>query len=196
MDFLKNFFGGFLTDQKSQMKASLTCAQCNDQELKVREKFGVKAYICYNCGGSFLTQESLNNLLNFQEKGDWPELFDMEVDTEHTYDRSVETRRCPGCSSRMENMEFRYTSGIWVDYCPDGHGVWLDSGEMGLIKEHHKSIDLNEPMSRDEMLSMARSYKTVDHKKDPTYKIVESRKKMTTGMQRERERHRRIGRHW
>lgn len=40
-------------------------------------------------------------------------------------------RKCPHCEAQMEKE--KYQGGVWIDRCPDGHGLWLDSGEMAAI---------------------------------------------------------------
>jgi len=189
VDFLKKFFTGFIQDPKTKMLDPLICPNCNDQQLQTRENFGVKLYICYKCRGCFLSQDSLNNILSFQGSADWPEIFEADAHTLHTFERSGETRKCPGCRERMDNTQFRYSSGIWVDYCPNGHGVWLDGGEMRLIKDYHERISSSEGLSYEEKQSLSDSFKTLDHRDDPSWKIVEGRSKWKTGMERERERY-------
>lgn len=51
-------------------------------------------------------------------------------------------RPCPRCGQTMEKQK---TQQIWVDLCPAGHGIWLDSGEMSLIYEklHHRPAPLS-----------------------------------------------------
>lgn len=126
------------------MRNPLICAYCHEEALTARAKLGVKVYLCNLCGGSFFSQESLNNLLNYEGEKEWPELFELEANTEHTYDRSEERRECPGCGEKMNNQQFWYTSGIWVDYCPDGHGIWLDRGEARLLKDFHNRMATGE----------------------------------------------------
>lgn len=173
MDILKFFLNCFVQNQEGKMKFPLVCPQCKKEHLNEWERHGIKIYVCSICGGSFLGQESLNNLLNFQGEEEWPELFQLVTDTEHTYSRSGETRFCPGCDSRMDNMQFQYNSSIWVDYCPKGHGVWLDSGEMRLVKDYYDHSSQNKELSDEEKNNLVESFKTVDHTKDPTYRWVQ-----------------------
>jgi len=120
-----------------RMRAQLICPNCEEQQvLKTKEKFGVKIFLCYFCGGCFMTQDCLNNFINFQGEADWPDLFDLEADSGHTYESSPQKRLCPGCGDKMDNLQYKYNSGIWVDFCTHGHGVWLDSGEVKLIKDY------------------------------------------------------------
>ena len=43
-----------------------------------------------------------------------------------------ETRPCPGCSAEMEKS---VVLNIIVDKCPSCRGVWLDAGELDLLKK-------------------------------------------------------------
>jgi uncharacterized protein len=37
---------------------------------------------------------------------------------------------CPVCSSVLERKEYGYCSQIFIDYCVNGHGLWLDENEL------------------------------------------------------------------
>ena len=158
MGFFQSLLNLFSGETGKKMNKTLTCPTCPGQMLTAKEKLGVKIYLCTHCGGSFLTQECLNNFLNFHEGDDWPELFDLQADSGHTFERSPTSRKCPGCDDKMDNVEFQYVSGIWVDYCPNGHGAWLDSGELKLIKDYKKQME--SPMSSEEKNQMFMSMLT------------------------------------
>lgn len=135
MSIISSIFEGQPGAQK--MRETLICPHCEEQQtLKVKEKSGVKIYLCYFCGGCFMTTQCLNNFISYHNESDWPELFDLEADSGHTYGSSPAARPCPGCGVRMDNIQYKYQSGIWVDYCPQGHGIWLDSGEIKLLKDY------------------------------------------------------------
>ena len=141
MGFLKNLLALFKGAPEEKPPVPSACPACAGETLKEKEKFGVKVHLCYHCGGSFLTRECLRDFLAFHEEEDWPELFDLEPDRGHTFEKSKEPRNCPVCHALMDNMQFQSVSGIWVDYCPAGHGVWLDSGEIKLIKNYKNRME-------------------------------------------------------
>jgi len=140
MGLLKDIMSFFKGKPKEKIKVLLTCPNCHGEELKERENMGVILNLCNSCHGCFITQDGLNTFLNFHREEDWPDLFELKADSEHTYERSKTFRKCPACKESMENIQFQYTSGIWVDYCPKGEGIWLDSGELSLIKEHKSNM--------------------------------------------------------
>lgn len=40
------------------------------------------------------------------------------------------TRDCPVCSSELLKVEYARSSQVMVDKCTNGHGLWLDPGEL------------------------------------------------------------------
>ena len=148
MGLLRDILSFFKGKPQEEIKVVLTCPNCPDEELVEKENMEVTLYLCNSCHGCFLTQTSLNNFLKFHNENDWPDLFELRADGEHTYDRSKAFRKCPACKESMENVEFQYTSGIWVDYCPNGQGIWLDSGELRLIKEFKSFTPTLTPTAR------------------------------------------------
>lgn len=47
------------------------------------------------------------------------------------------TRNCPSCSKELAKERFQ-GDGCWIDRCPDGHGIWLDSGELWVVYEQNR----------------------------------------------------------
>jgi len=37
---------------------------------------------------------------------------------------------CPECNSILERKEYGYCSQVYIDYCINGHGIWLDADEL------------------------------------------------------------------
>ena len=42
--------------------------------------------------------------------------------------------RCPVCRKPMQRLNYSYSSGIIIDRCVDGHGVWLDEDELERVQ--------------------------------------------------------------
>lgn len=141
MGFFNDILALFKGKEEEKPLIPSKCPHCPEETLKVKEKFGVKIYLCFYCGGSFLTQTCLKDFLAFHEEEDWPELFDLEAESGHTYEKSEAPRNCPACNAPMENVQFQSISGIWIDICPAGHGVWLDCGEIKLIKKYKNKLE-------------------------------------------------------
>lgn len=47
------------------------------------------------------------------------------------------TRHCPRCAAALVKERFQ-GAGCWIDRCPAGHGLWLDSGELWVVYEQNR----------------------------------------------------------
>jgi Zn-finger nucleic acid-binding protein len=54
--------------------------------------------------------------------------------------------KCPQCENVLVTLEF---DRIEIDYCPGCRGIWLDSGELGLLleRDEERNILFNAPGS-------------------------------------------------
>ncbi|MCC6765811.1 MAG: zf-TFIIB domain-containing protein [Deltaproteobacteria bacterium] len=50
--------------------------------------------------------------------------------------RELARMRCPKCG---ESLVVRHKLDVELDECPQGHGVWLDSGEIPKLSERESS---------------------------------------------------------
>jgi Zn-finger nucleic acid-binding protein len=83
-----------------------------------------------SCVHSILTEKGPHN--KFKEMLELPEeqvrpFFEI---SHESFNPTSLTRICPGCDAEMDRAQFHYSSGIWIDTCPNNHGVWLDGGEL------------------------------------------------------------------
>ncbi len=142
MNILKRMISFFISEKSSykevsdvaeQIEEHKFCPYCVNCELTEKKYGTVTIYICDQCCGFFLHSHDLNYFLEPKAEQDWSWLFWNYEHTEYTFNRSEENRKCPLCPAFMDNTQ--HSSGIWIDYCPRGHGIWLDGGEIKLIKD-------------------------------------------------------------
>ncbi|HEX4469827.1 MAG TPA: zf-TFIIB domain-containing protein [Gemmatimonadaceae bacterium] len=57
-------------------------------------------------------------------------------DQRRELDRREHFMKCPKCGGDLKERDFE---DVKVDVCPDCHGIWLDQGEIGLIRHIHES---------------------------------------------------------
>lgn len=120
------------------------CPQCRTPLASAADT-AVAFFPCSTCRGIWLSAEAFAELLRRAEE----QVADVgQGSSEHTLARSDTSRLCPCCERRMDNYQFEYQSGIWIDACPDGHGVWLDGGELELIRGYR--LRSREPMTAEE----------------------------------------------
>lgn len=98
---------------------------------------------CPQCRGIWLYRSQLLEILSQVSSKVEGDLKTVEEDGHaeigNTFAPSRVLRCCPECSKEMENFQFEET-GIWIDGCPDGHGIWLDNGELRLLAARTNSV--------------------------------------------------------
>jgi len=123
------------------------CPRCRQKMLK-KEYEGVSIDICEKCGGIWMDKDELYHVLEKRE-----EKFSHQQQEEVTPEEIIPPRpgdlipelNCPLCGALMQRFAFGYSSGIILDRCPNGDGVWLDKGELEKVQIYkEKSEELAE----------------------------------------------------
>ena len=156
MGFFSEFFNGIFgsADPALVTKPIPICPDCNI-EMEPFEVDGMLADVCSKCSGIWLTPQFFEMVLNAadEEVENIPDDGEMSM---NTFERSISLRTCPNCDAKMNNFVFGYTSGIWIDSCPHGHGTWLDPGELEPVRSFHKKMKL--PPSKEDQYKMAAAF--------------------------------------
>lgn len=101
---------------------------------------GVEVEICPACGGLWLDPGELKTLLDAYEKAHHkvpPPEDEMTVGLEMAAEKQSPPTLCPVCAADNVREEYGLASRVLVDRCPEGHGVWLDKGELEAIEEFY-----------------------------------------------------------
>ena len=94
--------------------------------------------------GAALTHIERNKPLDSEVKVERATLRQIERDPSREVNQE-RPRRCPRCSNVvLKRGFFRDKREIEVDQCPRCRGVWLDAGELTLIREANKSAEAKE----------------------------------------------------
>lgn len=99
---------------------------------------GVEIDICSICGGVWLDTGELTTIIETRERS-WPESVIKKVlAASGGSDISAEERSrelsCPKCNKILPPINYQGNSGIIVNTCENGHGLWLDAGELPKIQ--------------------------------------------------------------
>jgi Zn-finger nucleic acid-binding protein len=97
---------------------------------------------CPACRGTFLDQGELERIQAAVEKDHRREL-EKPVDSvvaEHEAEReeALPLIDCPKCGQRMERRRYGLGSMTVIDVCPEGHGLWLDRGELEALETFYE----------------------------------------------------------
>ena len=86
---------------------------------------------CVQCKGLWFEQGELRKAKDASD----PDLnwLDFDLWSDHDF-FSVDwsSRKCPHCGKNMATISYADT-GVTVEYCTEGHGMWLDKGEFQAI---------------------------------------------------------------
>ncbi len=91
--------------------------------------------LCPRCEGSFYDETTLDKLLlqpDLRLSYLRPALL-QNLSSPHLDEADRERLCCPTCGVTMNREEYSPNEARMVDRCPQGHGIWLDDGELGRL---------------------------------------------------------------
>lgn len=141
MDFLREFFG-----HSKPSGGETQCPQC-ESGLMPSTIGAETVWLCSKCNGVWLSFDSFEKVP--QLPADEVAPFQEEPDSQLTLTASRSPRACPTCAKPMINFLFRQE--IWLDWCDEGHGMWLDRGEVALV---HRILKASPPLSEEQKQGM------------------------------------------
>jgi len=109
----------------------MKCPACRKLMIVVEHE-KIELDFCLNCSGVWFDVGELGLLLETMElEGDHVSLDSILTSPEA---KSAEKkRRCPICGSKMKKSTVGHEPEVLIDACPNGHGLWFDSGEVGQL---------------------------------------------------------------
>lgn len=145
-EFLSLFF------QRPQGAPTTRSPVCPSCARELQDLAGGRGcYRCASCKGLWLSEKAFQWMLQAGE--DKLNVLLEGSSIHNTFERSIIARQCPVCTRSMDNYPFGYQSGIWIDGCPDNHGIWLDGGELSLIRDYQQRCQ--GPLNSEERQKMA-----------------------------------------
>ena len=114
----------------------MNCLDCNSLLIQ-KKRDGVDMQVCESCGGMWLTSQELAELED--------RVFDFGDDEKGSLmlGSTPTERKCPQCGKTLQSFQYRLYD-LNMEYCDDGHGYWLESGEdkrvLQLMKDEEKNL--------------------------------------------------------
>lgn len=97
---------------------------------------------CPTCKGTFLDHGELERIQAAVEKDHRRDLAQPvdSVRDEFAAEReeALPLVACPKCGETMERRRYGLGSQTVIDACPQGHGLWLDGGELADLKRFYE----------------------------------------------------------
>jgi Zn-finger nucleic acid-binding protein len=113
------------------------CPRC--KAVLVGDEYeGVEVERCPGCRGFWISGTRLADIIEKREKA-------FSLEEIEAYRQVHESRRglvnqadsetvCPQCGADMQQNRYTYAQEVLIDRCSQGHGVWLDQGEVEHIQ--------------------------------------------------------------
>ncbi|MFA5240482.1 MAG: zf-TFIIB domain-containing protein [Phycisphaerae bacterium] len=137
----------------------MNCPKCNTP-LKTTVYEGVEIDKCGKCKGTWLDDGEIIKILQSREEPFDPKLIRETLAQGFTgipKDEQHNVVKCPNCQSVMEPINYNYSSGIILDRCPEGHGLWLDSLELEKVQIEREQSEEDFLRSKEDWIALAKS---------------------------------------
>ena len=113
------------------------CPRC--KTVLVGDEYeGVKVERCPGCRGFWIPGTRLADIIEKREKAfslEEIEAYRQVHDSRQGLVNQADSRIvCPQCGAVMQQNRYNYAQEVLIDRCPQGHGIWLDEGEVEHIQ--------------------------------------------------------------
>lgn len=115
----------------------MKCPRCRG-DLSQEKYEGVVVDKCPSCNGLWVAGSRLAQIIDIREK-----TFSIEEIAEYNklheqhhglVNEASSAVACPECGTKMTQNHYNYAAEVLIDRCPNGHGIWLDQGEIEHIQ--------------------------------------------------------------
>lgn len=113
----------------------LLCPNCH-RALKEVHEAGISYLGCLKCFGIFISPSELRKYVS-SSTNDVKVSFDKisEIRPLQKVEFYNPNRTCPICSTPLDQYQYCFNSGVKIDGCPSGHGVFFDLGELAKARK-------------------------------------------------------------
>jgi uncharacterized protein len=119
------------------------CPRCHHKEMRLIHVNDVELDFCDTCEGVWFDKDELEQVLRIGESDaagtELAPSFDSDMERLET--PGMGGLKCPRCGSDMFRYNYAVSSGILLDNCENGCGLWLDDGEIRKIFEYAIEAD-------------------------------------------------------
>jgi Zn-finger nucleic acid-binding protein len=123
----------------------MKCPRCT-VEMRSAIVGNVELDTCDRCEGIWFDRDELQTVLDHgeYELGGSEISRSLDSDVEREEAPGSSDMSCPRCNAELTRYNYSYESGIILDTCPDGCGLWMDDGELKKIL--HYIDDMQAPV--------------------------------------------------
>ena len=115
----------------------MKCPRCFTETFTVELYEGIEIDRCATCRGTWLDSGETSEIITRREVVFSSEQIGQILQESRAGVPEAERASellCPKCTTAMESINYAYQSGVVIDVCDNGHGVWLDRDELEKIQ--------------------------------------------------------------
>ena len=105
---------------------------------------------CAQCHGTWLDEGELQAIQSTVERDYRSELGKPSDSVSEAIDAARQKNRgviaCPKCNAEMDVRAYGMGSQVVIDVCPEGHGMWLDAGELSTLEKFFEQNQADNPI--------------------------------------------------
>ncbi len=145
----------------------MECPRCY-RETVTGDYEGYPVCRCDKCGGFWVEGGVLRNIIETRK-----EIMPSEaIEEARKWHSSAIPKRelhdeyqCPACGSTLSRAVYGYDTGVVIDRCPNGCGIWLDKGELIALQSFDEVWD-DEARRIFREKGLSRLFENEDHSED------------------------------
>jgi membrane associated rhomboid family serine protease/Zn-finger nucleic acid-binding protein len=119
----------------------MKCPSCLGRLREVKSKTAL-VDICLSCRGIWFDSGEFVDFVRNLAESDKISSEDVrlfEPRKVHTLEKVKEDQKiCPRCDLEMRRFNYSYDSNVFLDKCPECHGIWTDGGEIQQVARYLK----------------------------------------------------------
>lgn len=132
------------------------CPCCN-QDLQTTSYEHISIFTCPKCQGIWLDESQLNTIVVKRENQFPLKEITTAIDKSEAGIPDAEVSKklqCPECSQQMRSTNYNYSSGIILNVCPQGDGLWFDKDELKKLEMFMEYWEDKEAENKQNYLNM------------------------------------------
>lgn len=115
----------------------MKCPRCQSTNFVQNKYEGVNVDTCQGCFGVWLDEGELLEIVSVKQKKISTDLV-KEVVSNSFYGIPESEKEnkllCAHCNNEMKPINYDISSGVIIDRCNHGHGIWLDKHELEKVQ--------------------------------------------------------------
>jgi len=151
----------------------MKCPSCHTETMIKKDYESVEIDLCRSCLGVWLDEGELQSIVSDRTLKFSPE--HIRKTLQQTFagipkaEREKEKRPCPKCHKELNPLNYSYDSGIIIDTCSAGHGIWLDKNELEKIQHFREYWQDNTQENQSSLTKLIENVDKKSSKQDKQY---------------------------